>query len=77
MLTKSLFLKELYVKTSHRRAGIGRLLMAGVFRAARDEDCSRVEWTTDQQNRDAQEFYERLGIPALPSKLFYRRATGA
>lgn len=72
MSTKSLYLKELYVKTSHRRAGIGRLLMAGIFKAALDEGCSRAEWTTDQVNQDAQEFYERLGISTLSSKLFYR-----
>jgi GNAT superfamily N-acetyltransferase len=72
MSTKSLYLKELYVRTSHRRAGIGRLLMAEIFRVALEQECSRVEWTTDQGNKDAQAFYERLGISTDPSKLFYR-----
>jgi ribosomal protein S18 acetylase RimI-like enzyme len=71
---KSLYLKELYVKSSHRHAGVGRLLMAGIFKAAREQECSRVEWTTDQDNKDAQAFYERLGISPHRSKLFYRHA---
>jgi ribosomal protein S18 acetylase RimI-like enzyme len=72
MSTKSLYLKELYVSLSHRRSGIGRILMAHICNVALESECSRVEWTTDQDNRDAQKFYEGLGIHALPSKMFYR-----
>jgi len=72
MSTKSLYLKELYVKQGHRNTGIGRLLMAYVFRVALESDCSRVEWTTDQDNQDAQAFYEKLGFPQSTSKVFYR-----
>lgn len=36
------------------------------------KDCSRVEWTTDEDNIEAQQFYEKLGVPANPSKIFYR-----
>jgi hypothetical protein len=31
-----------------------------------------VEWTTDQDNPDAQRFYAELGVPVRQSKLFYR-----
>lgn len=72
MSTKSLFLKELYVRQAFRHSGIGRLLMAYVFNIAQESHCTRVEWTTDSDNRDAQEFYDRLGFPNRPSKLFYR-----
>jgi GNAT superfamily N-acetyltransferase len=71
-LTASLYLKELYVASAHRRGGIGKLLMAGLYRIAADRGCSRVEWTTDTSNPGAQEFYEALGAKPVLSKIFYR-----
>ena len=70
--TRSLFLKELYVGESHRRGGVGKLLMRAVFETARQHGCSRVEWTTDDGNAGAQDFYQTLGLPRHPSKVFYR-----
>ena len=70
--TKSLYLKELYVSKSYRRHGIGKLLMEYVLKAAIDTDCSRVEWTTDEDNTEAQHFYRKLGFSASPAKIFYR-----
>lgn len=71
-VTSSLFLKELYVVQSHRRRGIGKLLIQHVGQLAIDNQCSRVEWVTDEDNADAQRFYEKLGAPRYPSKMFYR-----
>jgi len=70
--TRSLYLKELYVPAAYRRRGTGKLLMAAVFETAARLGCSRVEWTTDAGNVAAQAFYARLGLPAYPSKVFYR-----
>jgi len=72
LTTKSLYLKELYVSKSYRRHGIGKLLMEHIFKVAIDTDCSRVEWTTDEDNAEAQRFYGKLGFSAIPSKAFYR-----
>ena len=72
-LTRSLYLKELYVAAAHRRKGIGTLLMEAVFEIAERGGCSRVEWTADRESTDAQRFYDRLGVPVNDSKLFYRR----
>ncbi len=71
-LTASLYLKELYVAKAHRRAGVGRLLMGGLYEIAAERGCSRVEWTTDTDNQDAQAFYESLGAKPKASKIFYR-----
>lgn len=71
-LTRSLYLKELYISTRARRTGVGKLLMRHLYDAAVKNDCSRVEWTTDSDNRGAQLFYAELGIPVNESKLFYR-----
>jgi GNAT superfamily N-acetyltransferase len=72
-VTRSLYLKELYVAAAHRRKGIGSLLMDAVFEIAEKGGCSRVEWTTDRESADAQRFYDRLGVRVNDSKLFYRR----
>ncbi len=71
-LTRSLYLKELYVIEAARGQGIGRLLMHHLYRIAAKHGCSRVEWTTDRDNIDAQRFYAQLGVPVKESKLFYR-----
>ena len=46
--------------------------MESLFELAREHDCSRVEWTTDQDNLGAQAFYETFGVDPKTSKLFYR-----
>ena len=71
-LTRSLYLKELYVIETARRKGIGKLLMQHLYDIAAEDGCSRIEWTTDRDNPDAQRFYAELGIPVRESKLFYR-----
>jgi len=71
-LTHSLYLKEVYVRQACQREGVGRALMLKVCEVAAKQGCSRVEWTTDVPNRDAQRFYEALGVPVYEGKVFYR-----
>lgn len=71
-LTRSLYLKELYVAQHAQRCGIGSQLMHAVIAAAQETNCSRIEWTTDRDNPAAQAFYKTLGFEALSSKIFYR-----
>jgi GNAT superfamily N-acetyltransferase len=70
--SRSLFLKELYVAESHRRRGIGTMMMQELFGLAGKHGCSRVEWHADDDNPDAVRFYASLGFEPSPSKLFYR-----
>lgn len=71
-LTRSLYLKELYVTEAARRSGVGKQLMRTLFETAVKLECSRVEWTTDRENVDAQAFYELLSVSQNTAKLFYR-----
>ena len=71
-LTTSLYLKELYVTSGYRRAGVGRLLMDRLRSIAVARGCTRLEWTTDTSNGGAQSFYESLGAEPMETKLFYR-----
>jgi GNAT superfamily N-acetyltransferase len=70
--TCSLYLKELYVISAARRKGVGKLLMKKLCDIALENRCSRLEWTTDTDNHEAQAFYSELGVPVKKSKLFYR-----
>jgi GNAT superfamily N-acetyltransferase len=71
-VTRSIYLKELYVVKQSRHQGIGRLLMSELCSIALDNGCSRVEWTADTDNPTALRFYETLGMPPNSAKLMYR-----
>lgn len=71
-LTRTLYLKELYVTRERRGTGVGSALMAALFETATEHGCARVEWTTDSDNESARRFYARLGDHRLPTKLHYR-----
>jgi GNAT superfamily N-acetyltransferase len=71
-VTRSLYLKELYVTEELRCKGIGALLMQRLCQVAVEHECSRVEWTADQDNPLAEAFYERLGMPKNQEKICYR-----
>lgn len=71
-VSRSLYLKELYVLEAHRKAGVGKLLMDEIFVAAKQHQCSRVEWATDEFNINAQKFYKLLRHEPLGGKIHYR-----
>jgi len=71
-VTRSLFLKELYVVEATRRHGVGHIFMSELSRIALDNNCSRVEWHADADNPTALRFYATLGVPTDGSKHFYR-----
>lgn len=71
-VTRSLYLKELYVTEAFRRKGVARSLMRTLCQVATEHDCSRMEWTVDAGNTLAEAFYEQLGIPKNRNKELYR-----
>lgn len=74
----SLFLKELYVRDTLRRQGVGSRLMHELRALAEARPgCSRVEWMTDRDNPRARAFYRKLGFAEFNGKVVYRVDTGA
>jgi ribosomal protein S18 acetylase RimI-like enzyme len=71
-VSKSLYLKELYVRESQRRRGIGAHLMSRLCAIAVESGSSRLEWTTDTDNSEAQKFYGKLGVSRASAKVMYR-----
>ncbi|MFI1162251.1 cyclophane-containing RiPP N-acetyltransferase HaaN [Streptomyces sp. NPDC020801] len=73
----SLFLKELYVRDTLRRQGVGARLMEELRSlAAARPGCSRVEWMTDRDNPSARAFYKSLGFAEFDGKIVYRVDSG-
>jgi GNAT superfamily N-acetyltransferase len=60
-----LWLEDLYVRPEHRRAGVGRSLLAHVAQVAADNGYGRVEWSALDWNAPALQFYAGLGAERL------------
>ena len=66
-----LYLEDLFVRESHRKLGIGRMLMQRLARIAVERDCARFELWVLNWN-PAREFYHRIGMRHLEEWLPYR-----
>ncbi len=64
-LTKSLYIRDLYVKKSLRRRGIGSALVQAAARLAFAEGFSALDWTTDAHNTAARQMYNSCGARML------------
>src|SRR5712691_2254482 len=67
-----LYLEDLFVLPAQRGSGIGRLLLAHLARLAVERGCGRLEWAVLDWNRDAIQFYERLGARPNSDWTVYR-----
>jgi len=69
-----IYLEDLFVIPEHRGQGIGRTLLAHLARLAVERGCGRLEWAVLDWNRDAIQFYERLGARPNSEWTVYRLA---
>lgn len=67
-----LYLEDLYVRESHRGAGIGKALLARLARIAKENDCGRMEWWVLDWNAPSIAFYKSLGAEAMDDWTVYR-----
>ena len=67
-----LFMKEIYVVSGWRDRGVGRDIMRFVARYALEKSCVRFDWTVDDTNPKAIEFYRELGATHVKDKLYFR-----
>lgn len=58
----ALFIGNLGVTPSHRRQGIGRALVTGMFRQGREAGCNRFWLGSDPESDSALPFYRALGL---------------
>ena len=67
-------LKELFVRSTVRSAGVGKALMAAVARFAVEQGCRRIDWPVKATNDAGIKFYKALGAEQLLERLSYRLA---
>ena len=60
-LHPDLVLKELFVRSDARGAGVGQALLDELIEAAKASDCKRIKWLVLASNDPAKRFYETLG----------------
>jgi GNAT superfamily N-acetyltransferase len=70
-----LYLEDLYVRPSARRAGVGRALLARLARRCAEEGLGRQEWSVLDWNADAIAFYDSIGA-ASKGEWLARRLSG-
>lgn len=71
-MSGQLFMKDLFTVSEARGKGVGRTIMRFLARHALEMKCSRFDWTAETDNPKALEFYDRLAIPRVPEKVYYR-----
>ena len=72
-LTQSLYIRDLFVSSSARRAGVGQALVTEAARYTYANGFSALDWTTDDGNEAARAMYESCGARLLP-RIYYRLA---
>jgi GNAT superfamily N-acetyltransferase len=75
-LTQALYIRDLYVKKSKRRYGVGQALVRAAARLTYNEGFSALDWTTETDNTAARTMYESCGARVLP-RTYYRLAREA
>lgn len=72
-LTKSLYIRDLYVAKSARRHGVGSALVSAAAQLTYAQGFSALDWTTEASNHAAHKMYESCGARLLP-RIYYRLA---
>jgi GNAT superfamily N-acetyltransferase len=72
-LSRSLYIRDLYVARSMRRRGVGQVLVRAAARLTYAQGFSALDWTTETGNAAAREMYESCGARVLP-RTYYRLA---
>ncbi|HEV8689674.1 MAG TPA: GNAT family N-acetyltransferase [Ideonella sp.] len=61
-----LYLEDLYVRPTHRGAGIGQAMLKHLGRVAVERGCGRFEWSVLDWNENAIRLYEKMGATVMP-----------
>lgn len=60
-----LYLEDIFVRSENRHEGIGKALFRRCVREGVNHGCSKMEWSVLTWNKEAIDFYEKLGAKKL------------
>jgi len=69
---QGLYLEDIFVQNKHRGKGYGKAFMLELIKIAKQNNCSRMEWSVLKWNQPAIEFYESLGAFPMNEWVVYR-----
>ncbi len=69
---RTLYLEDIYINEKYRGCGAGKKLMNGLIEIAKKKKCGRLEWIVLDWNKNAIDFYDRLGAKHMSNWFFYR-----
>jgi GNAT superfamily N-acetyltransferase len=72
-LSRSLYIRDLYVAGSARRSGVGQRLVRAAAQLTYSQGFSALDWTTETGNAAARQMYESCGARVL-GRTYYRLA---
>lgn len=70
---KTLYLEDIFITETKRSLGIGKLFFKELVNIAQKEKCGRMEWCVLDWNKNAIEFYNKLGAKPLGDWIYYRK----
>lgn len=62
---RTLYLEDIFISSEHRNKGIGKLFFKDLIKIAKKNKCGRMEWVVLDWNKNAIEFYSKLGAEEL------------
>jgi GNAT superfamily N-acetyltransferase len=71
-----LWVANLYVEEPYRGIGIGLALFSHMARIAIEKDCVAMQWEVNDWNRQAIEFYDRIGSTPVSGTRLVKEMTG-
>ena len=71
-----LWLDDLYVRPIFRHQGLGSALIQAVARIGAERNCARFEWSALHWNKNALDFYRKLGAQTLDEWVLLRLNSG-
>jgi GNAT superfamily N-acetyltransferase len=72
LATEGLWLEDLFVRPQHRRAGVGKALLAAVAARVRERGGERLEWAALDWNELALGFYRSIGANTMDEWITHR-----